>query len=80
MLSDRKFVIMIIENIALANKRTRAILVKPCMYIIALCVLAHEHESCAHPRSFPNPSEAADPGHYAYYEDLDVEGQGADEE
>ena len=49
---------MIIENIALANKRTRAIPVKPCMYIIALCVLAREHGSCAHSRSSPkNPQK-----------------------
>ena len=49
---------MILENIALENKRTRATLVKPCMYINASCVLAREHGSCAHSRSFPqNPQK-----------------------
>lgn len=42
---------MIIENIVLANKRTRATLVKPCMYIIASCVLARKYGSYAHSRS-----------------------------
>ena len=72
---------MIIEIVALVNKRTQAILVKPCMYIIASCVLVREHGSCAHPRSFPpKPLEAVDQGHYAYYEDPDVDEQGSDEE
>ena len=48
---------MINENIALANKRTRAILLS-LAYILLHCVLAREHGSCAHPRSFPpNPQK-----------------------
>ena len=43
---------MIIENIALANKRTRAILLSLAC-ILLHCVLAREHESCAHSRYLP---------------------------
>ena len=50
------------------------------MYITASCVLAHEHRSYAHPRSFSNPSDPADQGDYDYYEDPEVDGQGNDEE
>ena len=50
------------------------------MYNIASVVLAREHGICAHPRSFPKPSEPTDLGDYAYYEDADVDGQGNVEE
>ena len=64
----------------LVNKRTRSIFVKPCMYIIAFCVLAREHGSCAHSRSLPpKPSEAGNPGDYDYFEDPEVGGPGDDE-
>ena len=71
---------MIIENIALANKRTRAILVKPCMYIMALCVGSRARKLCSFSLFSSKPSEAADEGDYAYYEDPEVNGQGNDEE
>ena len=70
---------MIIENIALANKRTEPSLLNLAC-IVLHCVLAREHESCAHSRSPPNPSENEDQGDYAYYEDPEVGGQGNDEE
>ena len=43
---------MIIQNIALANKRTRAILLS-LAFILLHCVLAREHGSCAHSRYLP---------------------------
>ena len=70
---------MIIENIALANKRTRAILVKPCMYIIALCVGSRARKLCSFSLSPPKPSEVGNPGDYDYYEDPEVGGPGDDE-
>ena len=70
---------MILENVALANKRTEPSLLN-LAYILLHCVLAREHGSSAHSRSPPNPSDNDDQGDYAYYEDPEVGGQGNVEE
>ena len=53
MLSARNFVIVITENIALANKRTGPSLLKHCMYIIALCVGSRARKLCSFSLSLP---------------------------
>ena len=71
---------MIIENIALANRRTRAILVKPCIYIIAFVCWLASTVVVLILASLPHPSDNEDEGDYAYYDEPEDDGQGYDEE